>query len=646
MDTELMRNVTTELERRGLKLKGHHLRGPSPLRADSDGDNFTFAVSGPEAGQWYDHKESRGGGLKELATILNIPIPETEADTRPVGTLKVYRDLHEYAAEHGVEADVFIHAGWAVKPTMHYNRPALEYITKNGIHLRFTDGLKPKYKPAAYSGYKPCWYKLSEAIQMARKQGHTFIVITNGAPSVVVAQSFGLPAAAVIGGEKKLPDDLLNELKESWQGELVIALDCDTQGRNAAKAIEAQLVGLPIGIFNLNLGNEGQDLGDFCKLHGLDSYPTFYKQLPKREAKSQVEIQTALALQDLAASNKLLTTAMKADIETRKQMNIEAIVATARANVERLELQSAKAVVTPAKSIVARNRERLAQARQNQQRIIGLRTGIPTLDYHTRGLLPGTVNLIIGATNMGKSTLAASITATLMEQGAGMVVPTESQPERWLNKLVAASVLVPFDKIEAGELTNEELTKVNQAYDRIDSRVALDFLEGARPTPSVIESATLDAIARMNIKWLLLDSGSNLAYPGALDIYGRTVGVSNFVQGLALKTKLVIIMTWQANRATSKRGDGDKLVRLDDAQGGEVVGQDVDRAFTIYNHQFYVDQGSEKPNDSFPPGTSLVKCIKDRWFAARGATVMLKHVNDAGLRELDRRPQTTQGAAL
>lgn len=645
MDTELMRNVTTELERRGLKPKGHELRGPSPLRADSDGDNFTFNVGGDKPGCWFDHKESRGGGLKELAVILGIPIPETEADTRPIGPPKTYRDLHEYATAHGVEAQVFIDAGWSVQPVLHGGRLALEYPTKNGLHLRFVDGAKPKYKPAKM-GYRACWYRLEEAIEMARKVGHTFIVITNGAPSVVVAQSFGIPTAAVVGGEKKLADDLLNELKEQWQGEIIIALDCDTPGRNAAKAIEGQLIGLPVGIFNLNLGNGGEDLADFCKLYQLDAYSEFYKRLPKREAKSQVEILTAQALQDLAASNKLLTTAMKADIETRKQMNIEAIVATARANVERLELQSAKAVVTPAKSIVARNRERLAQARQNQQRIIGLRTGIPTLDYHTRGLLPGTVNLIIGATNMGKSTLAASITATLMEQGAGMVVPTESQPERWLNKLVAASVLVPFDKIEAGELTNEELAKVNQAYDRIDSRVAMDFLEGARPTPSVIESATLDAIARMNIKWLLLDSGSNLAYPGALDIYGRTVGVSNFVQGLALKTKLVIIMTWQANRATSKRGDGDKLVRLDDAQGGEVVGQDVDRAFTIYNHQFYVDQGSEKPNDSFPPGTSLVKCIKDRWFAARGATVMLKHVNDAGLRELDRRPQTAQGAAL
>lgn len=618
------------------KQKGNEYRSASPIRPGSDGDSFTFTVTEDEAGKefavWYDHKESTGGDLLDLCKTLNIELDSTlngNGHAAADNTLRAYRDLAEYAAAQGADVQAFVDAGWNPQVQTIQGRPALTYATEKGTHIRFIDGKKPKYKPEK-TGYEKCWYGLERAVQRATER-NTFIVITNGAPSVVVAQYYGIPAAAVIGGENALTQDLLSELRNKWRGGVVIALDCDEQGRKAAKAIEAQLVGLPVAVMDLNLTDKG-DLAQFCKLHGDDTYSAFYAKAPTPKAVSQVELLKAQAVRDLADSSKALTNAIRADAEAKRQMDVAALVSRVRSDLERVEMQTAKAVITPAKTVVERNRQRLKQAMSDKRRIIGLHSGIPTLDSCLRGFLPGDVNIIYGAASMGKSTLAVSMTACLMTQGYGMVIPTESQPERWLNKLVAAITRIPLVKIDTGELNDAEQDRVEAAYSRIEKTVNLDFLEGARPTPQQIHTAVLE----YKPCWVVIDSGSNLAFPGTSAIYDRTVGVSNSIAETAMLTNTHVLMTWQVNRSASTRGDGDKIPRMTDAQGGEVVSQDAARIIGIYNHNYYVDEGSEVYDDRFPRGTSIIKVIKDRWYNAKGRTVTLKHFDDAGLGELKR----------
>lgn len=619
------------------KQTGNTYRSASPVRPGSDGDSFTFTLTSDGYAVWHDHKEDVGGGLLDLCKALGITIEDGRAPVEE--TLRAYRDLAEYAAAQGVEAQIFIEAGWSAQPMQYQNRPALSYPTTKGVHLRFIDGQKPKYKPA-HTGDQRCWYGLDRAIRMATERD-SFIVLANGAPSVIVAQHYGLPAAAVIGGENALTPELLTELRNKWQGGVVICLDCDDKGRAAAKKVEAQLIGSPVAVMDLRLSDKG-DLAQYCKLHGDDTYTTFYSAAPHPKAVSQVELMAAQAVQDLARASAELTKALRADAEQRRSMDVDALVSRVKSDLERVQLHTSKAVVTPVKSIVQRNREAMRKAKANQQRILGLRTGIPTLDYHLRGLLNGDVNVIYGAASMGKSTLAVSITAHLMDQGYGIVVPTESQPERWLNKLVAACTRIPLARIDAGELNEIESQRVEDAYTRIERTINLDFLEGTRPTPQQIHTAVLEH----KPKWLVIDSGSNLLFPGAPDIYNRTVGVSGSLQDTALEANIPILMTWQTNRGIGDRKKGEHLPRLDDGQGGAVVEQDPARVIAVYNHQYYVDEGSEDPNPDFPPGQTLVKVLKDRWYGAKGRSVMLKYVEDAALVQLETRPAILQREAV
>ncbi len=255
-------------------------RGPSPLRSNSDSDAFVFKPHPDgEHGTWYDHHDDVGGSLYDLAARLKIPIPESlpELSSKKI----VYKDLAEYAKRHGVPTSVFVDAKW--KMVKHHGRPALMFPTKTGPRYRFIDGC-PDNKPKFWhqEGYQSCWYGLAHAVELAKQVG--YLVLCNGEPSVVVAQHFGVPAACITGGgERRLPDDLLTQLKESYSGDVFVVLDADVKGNKAAPDLTQQLVdaGFTSRHLYLPLGHGG-DLADFCALYEDQTI----KQLPQLSSSS------------------------------------------------------------------------------------------------------------------------------------------------------------------------------------------------------------------------------------------------------------------------------------------------------------------------------------------------------------------------
>lgn len=259
--------VIAALQSYKLKEKGSgQYRCNSPFRSDSDSPSFSLKITGDEEGKYHDFVSEDSGSLYQLAKHLGIEVPTTQpvADTK-----RVYRGMADYARAHGVEGAVLSKAGW--RETTYQGRPALEFPTQTGSRWRFLDGEKPSYKSP--QGYKACWYgfkniggKIIEGLPL---------VICNGEVSTVVGQHHGIPAIAVTGGEKAIPDTLLNELKDGVlfvgdeNTEIIIALDCDSKGRATAGQIAEQIRALGFNnarAVDLQLGHAG-DLADFCMLY-------------------------------------------------------------------------------------------------------------------------------------------------------------------------------------------------------------------------------------------------------------------------------------------------------------------------------------------------------------------------------------------
>lgn len=260
-------HILRALQGYGLKSKGRdEYRCKSPFRPDSDSDSFTYnAVKGVG----HDMVTDTGYTNGQIAECLGIELPED--DRIPVSTtLRTYRDLADYAREQGAPVTVFEHASW--KLDMYQNRPCFSFPTMGGTRYRFIDGGKPKYK--SQMDYKSCWYGLDKAIAMNRGM----IVLCNGEASTIVAQYHGVPAFCKTAGEMRIPDNLLEEFfNRGYGGDVWIALDCDSTGRDRAQQIHGQIPGSIV--IDLGLTDKG-DLANFCKLNTDESLTALHRRIP------------------------------------------------------------------------------------------------------------------------------------------------------------------------------------------------------------------------------------------------------------------------------------------------------------------------------------------------------------------------------
>jgi len=305
-----------------LKKSGNTYKGLCPFHDNTktpamavfpDTQTFScFGACGIEGGDIFSWVMKRDGiDFKQALAALAHKAGLNGHHPAAVTAKKSYNGLDGYAAGHGVPADVFKAAGWA--ETAHHDRPALVIQTGSGSRWRYLDAKDPKYWHK--SGYKRCWYRLAQAVDLAHQTGQA-LVICNGEASTVVAQHFGLAAAAITGGSEKptIPQTLVNELKEVYTtGPVIVALDCDKAGRDNAPKLAQFLTqaGFTARAVDLALGNEGQDLADFCRLYQHEAaakLPTLKELDPPKPKDPETKIKSEdymAALQTLGYAFRL-----------------------------------------------------------------------------------------------------------------------------------------------------------------------------------------------------------------------------------------------------------------------------------------------------------------------------------------------------
>lgn len=622
--------VLAALEAYGLKKEGgnqYRCKKGSPLRPGSDSDGFTLRIDDGEHGAWDDKVSGESGSLYELAERLGIEVPKARHQRHEVASTKRgYTGLEDYAKAHGVDIEIFQDAGW--NETIYQQRRALSYPTHSGTRYRFIDGQKPTYINA--QGYKACWYGLSKAVEKARA-AKVPLVLCNGEASTVTAQFFGLPACAVTNGEKRYPEGLIEELKQKWDGGFILAFDCDDTGRRAAQDIAAQLVGRAVAVMDLGLTDSG-DLADFCKLHDIDTWKAFWKSAPKPSVASQVELQQKASASELAATLQEIKATMARGEQAKQTQDLTLQLAKARALIDTLEAQSARPMVRTIEVVGDEALKQLDLMYNSGSKLLGLSWGFAGLNKITRGLRPATINVLYGATSMGKTALAASIVRELMPQGTGLIIPTETRAIGYMFRLAGTIARIPADKIEAGDLTPHEYQKARNVLAMLKSR-GWQFLENPQPSLAQLRSAVLDAAAA-GVKIIIIDSASRLA--NAAD-YSLTAGLHNAMQALAIETGLPFLLTSQVARDVSKRKN--KLPRLTDAYGGGVIENNADFVLGLYRHDYYVAQYPDKvfPSYEFPENTGTGIVLKHRNGPGLGDFVRFAFVGGAGFYELETR---------
>jgi replicative DNA helicase len=580
-------NVLTALAAHKLKKAGsNEYRCNSPLRAGSNSGAFSLRIEDDdEHGAWQDHVTGEAGSLYELAARLGIETPKAQAQE----TKRGYTGLADYAEAHYAPVEAFTTLGW--HEGTHKGRPCLIYKLGGKTRYRMIDGNKPYYLWPDEGGGKPAWYGLRVA---PGKTAGRALVLCNGEASTIAAQHHGLPACAWAGGEQRLPDHAIAELKAAYTGPIILAYDCDDVGRRVAREVAEQLtgVGYDVRIADLQMTDHG-DLADFCGLHT----ETAYTELDKRAV---VYTPDMGKLADAARVMEQQVTQTHGDPDEaalRQLDQIEQHVERAKDKLRPVRVMDmadlARAALDPAKN--AKRWPTLA---------------IPELAALVGPLEPE-LYVIYGAPNMGKSWMAVSFAGALMKTGTGLMITTETRPDKWFRRIVSYQSRVPLDRVDDGIASEAE----RKAWNKVAAGMAGypgAMMDMSSPTGKAIVRAALKVRKEQGLDWIVVDSATRMRGIGS-NSYERTSNVAHALQDMARDFNVPVIITSQIGRDVGERPHGQKLPRMEDAYGSGAIEQDAGVVLGLYRHDYYVTRGSEVPDDStFPPNTARVILLKHR----------------------------------
>lgn len=608
----------------GLKKSGSEYRFNSPFRNGADGMTCSFHFEDDEHGMWIDHKDDgMKGSLYDFAERVGIETPKRE---QVENSKRGYDSLAEYAALKGVPEQAFIDAKWE-QIAYFDGRPCFVFPTKGGLRYRFIDGKKPRFK--SVTGFKPCWYGLDKAIVLA-KQSNQKLIICNGEPSTVVAQHFGIAAFSMPGGEDHdVPSELLTELQAKWQGEIIVALDCDEAGWKGIKRFTDAFtpVGIQHTVIDLMLSTGG-DLADYCKLHGESTLKDL-ATLPKLgiatvQAKAVDKPADVQALYDLT---KELTSIRKGE-EKAEQGTLPLVIERLQGEIDRLRSDSIVQITQSWEQVADEYQQWVGDNLKNKGKLPGFDTGIPKLNEITFGLEKGRVFVVLAETGIGKSTLIASIASHLMNQAPGLVIPTETRNRGLLNKIVAYRTLLPSHFMRQGNLAPEQAGLVYSTIGLIKQQKG-QVIECQSPTTKQILSIARRSILETGCQWVILDSLSNVQSPDDSGIFDTVSAAANCALDLA-RMGLMVLATSQVGR--NLRGKAIQMPGLHDGKGSGKIEENGDVVLALYNHDTLVKRGEAEPNDKFPPGTIAIRSLKDREYGEmEGKIIELKWKGGIGI---------------
>lgn len=573
------------LEAAGFKQTGpNEWRGNSPLRPGSDSGAFSVRIEDDgEHGAYNDHAKGDSGSLYDIAERLGVEITRAQAQE----TKRAYTSLADYAAAHYAPEQAFADAGW--KLGTHKGRPCFIYKVGGKDRYRYTDGKTPPYEWER--GGKPAWYGLKRAAERAADKA---LILCNGEASTISAQHHGLAACAWAGGEQRLPDQAITELKAVYTGPVVLAYDCDSTGQRVAREVADQLeaAGYAVRVADLGL-TTGGDLADFCGLHQDQAWP----ELDRRA--------TALvpSVAKLAEDAQALT-------EQAKTVHADPVADMLKA-AERIEAQVERVKETLAPPRVLELHE-LAEQALNPAAVTRRWPVLPIPELAALvGPLEPELYVIYGAPNMGKSWLASTVAASLVRTGSGLIITTETKPQKFFERMVSYACKVSLVRMADATATDAERAawrKAAAAMTGYETRL----MDLSSPSGRQVEREAKRAKKEIGLDWLIVDSATRMRGLGE-GIYERASHVANTLQDIARDFDIPVIVTSQVGRDVGNRPAGQHQPRMEDAYGSGVIEQNAGVVLGLYRHDYYVTRGTDNPDPvAYPPDTARLILLKHR----------------------------------
>ncbi len=235
----------------------------------------------------------------------------------------------------------------------------------------------------------------------------------------------------------------------------------------------------------------------------------------------------------------------------------------------------------------------IQQRAENPGRLPGIRTGFPTIDLHTGGMMPGQVWVFAGEPGDGKSTIIQNCAENAAEDGHKVRwYPLEMPHNEQSLRLLASHARVNNGNLYRGDLTNGEMQALTASCAKIKrgSNIELVDVEDASATDIFADIERSDA-AVVVLDYLQLMEDTSARKSDTRE--GVLASISRRQKRLARRTGKIILTASQLN-------DSGKL------RESRAIGQDADKVMMIKKH------ADEKSDTGFDDEKRNLWCEKNR----------------------------------
>ena len=253
------------------------------------------------------------------------------------------------------------------------------------------------------------------------------------------------------------------------------------------------------------------------------------------------------------------------------------------------------------KEVVSRVIRELVALRESDNHITGVRTGYQDLDRMTNGFQRGDLIILAARPAMGKTALALNLGmyTALRNPGAVAFFSLEMPADSLMKRLLSAKSQVEGGKLRSGNITDEELNRLNEAGSELGAaRIYID--DSASIKVSQIFSKCRKLMSEQGLSLIVIDylqliSGSGKSGDNRQQEVSE---ISRNLKILAKEMNCPVIALSQLSRSVESRDD--KTPRLSDLRESGAIEQDADIVMFLYRDDYYNDD-SENHN--------LAECI-------------------------------------
>lgn len=277
------------------------------------------------------------------------------------------------------------------------------------------------------------------------------------------------------------------------------------------------------------------------------------------------------------------------------ELEITEVIETAQKNIFDISQNRQQEGFTEIKELLSGTFDRIEELYENNKGITGLTTGFLDLDRKLGGLHGSDLVLVAARPAMGKSAFALNLAhnAAMKEDASVAIFSLEMSKEQLVLRLVAAESMIDLNKLQNGQLNEEEWTKLARSLAMLSkSNIYFDDSPGI----SVMEMRSKCRRLKMekDLDLVLIDYLQLMQ--GERRSENRQQEISSISRNLKIMAKELdcpVIALSQLSRAPDARADHRPI--LSDLRESGAIEQDADLVMFLYRDEYYNPE-SEKKN--------------------------------------------------